>query len=121
MSLLLLIQQFFMPLMAIDVGWENITSGISRLFTGGNWTDPAGGGTHWVEGILGGDPIIIAIIMFLFFFILAGMFGLGMVIGSVVLLPLMFALFQYIPPLRIIVAIILGIVFGIGLHRIIRR
>lgn len=120
MNLLLLLQHLIAPLLAIDVGWENITQGIGRLFTGGNWTDPTGG-THWIDGILGGDPVVIAVIMFLFFFILCGMFGLGLLVGSVILLPLMFALFQYLPPLRIIVAIILGLILGFGMHKIIRR
>lgn len=120
MNLLFILQQLLLPVCAIDVGWDNITQGIGRLFTGGNWTDPSGG-VHWIDGILGGDPVVIAIIFFLFFFILVGYFGLGMLVGSVVLLPLMFALFQYLPPLRIIVAIILGLVLGFGMHRIIRR
>lgn len=121
MNLFFMFQYLLMPIMAIDVGWGNITDAVGRLFTGGNWTDPTTGIAHWSPGILGGDPTVIALIMFLFFFILIGLFGLGFLIGSVVLLPMMFALFQYVPPLRIIVAIVVGIIFGMGLHRIIKR
>jgi hypothetical protein len=105
----------------VPVDWNTITDGIHRLFLGGNYTDPNTGQIHYITGLLGGDPIIVAMIIFLFFIIIIGLFGMTLIIGSVILLPLMFFLFQWIPPLRIIVAIILGIIFGFGLHRIIRR
>jgi len=122
MDIPILLQFLLTPtLMKINVGWGQITDAISRLFAGGNFTDPATNITHWTPGILGADPTVIAVVMFLFFLILIGLFGMGFLVGSVVLLPVMFALFQYIPPLRIIVAIVIGIIFGMGLHRIIRR
>lgn len=106
---------------ALNVNWNNMTDGIGRLFGGGNWTDPQTGITHYVHGILGGDMTIISIVIFLFFFIVAGVMGLSFIIGSVVFLPLMFFLFQYLPHLQFIVAIIVGLILGFGLHRIIRR
>lgn len=122
MSLLPLLQVLYANIInVIPVDWNTITDGISRLFLGGNWTDPSTGTSHYVTGLLGGDPIIVAMLIFLFFLIMVGLFGMGMLIGSVVILPMLFFLFQWIPPLRIVVAIIIGIIFGIGLHRIIRR
>ena len=55
------------------------------------------------------------------FLVLTLILGLGMLVGSVVLIPSLFSIFNYIPDLRIIVAIICGLLFGMGLHQLIRR
>ena len=108
-----------MPVAIINVNWSSITDPIGRMFNGGSWTDPLGHG-HNITGIMG-DPTLTGLFLFLILFVLTMVFGLGMLIGSVVIIPSMFAVFQYIPELRIVVAIILGLVFGMGLHRLVRR
>lgn len=70
--------------------------------------------------ILGSD-LLIGIFIFLVVMLLVFIFGLGFLVGSVVLIPAMFLIFQYIPPLRIIFAIVMGLFVGLGLHRLIRR
>jgi len=70
--------------------------------------------------ILGSD-LLIGIILFMFFMILTLIVGLGMVVGSVVIIPSLFLVFQYIPDLKIIVAIVIGMVVGLALNKIIRR
>jgi len=109
MSILFLINILF----AVDLNWSIITDGIYELF--------AGNETSGLDGVIGNDPILIGAFIFLVLFILTLIFGLGMLVGSVVFIPTMFALFQFIPDLRIIVAIICGLVFGLGLHRLIKR
>ena len=47
--------------------------------------------------------------------------GIGMLVGSVAILPIFFLVFQYIPPLKIIVAIISGLLLGITMNRLIKR
>lgn len=108
------------PLLVLNVNWSSITDPIGRMFNGGTWTDPATGTTHSITGIMG-DPTITGLFLFLILFVLTMVFGLGMLIGSVVLIPSMFAVFQYIPELRILVAIICGLIFGMGLHRLVKR
>lgn len=75
---------------------------------------------HCTQSIIG-DDMLFGLFIFMILFILTLMFGLGMLVGSVVIIPSLFAVFQYIPDLRIIVAIICGLVFGLGLHRLVRR
>ena len=106
-------------IMTIDVGWESIFGKIQQLFLGGNYTDP-GGITHPFYGVIG-DPVVLGAIIFIFFFLLTAVWGLGILIGSVVIIPASFAVFQYIPQFQIVVAIICGLVFGMGLNRLIRR
>jgi len=64
---------------------------------------------------------IIGILIFLFFLIFTLILGLGMVIGSVVMIPALFLVFKYIPDMRIFVAIFLGLLVGLGLHKFINR
>ena len=68
-----------------------------------------------------GSELLLGIFIFLFIVIFTLILGLGMLVGSVVLIPAMFLVFEYIPSGRIILAIILGFIVGIGLHKIIRR
>jgi len=68
-----------------------------------------------------GSDLLIGLILFVVFFILTLILGIGMLAGTVILLPALFLIFEFIPDLKIIVAIILGLIFGIGLHRIISR
>ena len=100
-------------LLLIDINWNNITNPIYELFVGNE--------SQGIEGVLGNDIMLLGAFLFLILFVLTLMFGLGMLVGSVVILPSLFAVFNYIPDLRIIVAIICGLIFGLGLHRLIRR
>ncbi len=68
-----------------------------------------------------GSDLIIGGIVFLFFLVFTLILGLGMLVGSVVLLPAMFLVFDFIPDMRIFVAIFAGIIVGLGLHKIINR
>ena len=100
-------------LLIININWDNITNPIYELF--------AGNESQGLEGVIGNDPMLLGAFIFLILFVLTLMFGLGMLVGSVVIIPSLFAVFNYIPDLRIIVAIICGLIFGLGLHRLIRR
>jgi len=44
-----------------------------------------------------------------------------MIVGSVVIIPALFAIFQWIPTLKIIVGLLCGLLFGFALQRIYRR
>jgi hypothetical protein len=110
----------FYSLFVIPVNWSAITDPIGRMFNGGSWIDPATGTTHSITGIMG-DPTLTGLFLFLILFVLTMVFGLGMLVGSVVIIPSLFAVFQYIPELRILVAIICGLIFGMGLHRLVKR
>jgi len=68
-----------------------------------------------------GNSALIGILLFIFFFTLTLILGLGMLVGSVVLLPAMFMVFEFADDFKIIVAIILGLIFGMALNKIIRR
>lgn len=103
----------------IDVGWDDIFGKIQGLFLGGNYTDSQGI-THPFNGVIG-DPVILGAIIFMFFFILTAVWGLGILIGSVIIIPASFAVFQYIPQLQIVIAIVCGLIFGMGLNRLVRR
>jgi hypothetical protein len=96
------------------VDWDTIFQKISDLFMGSEATQ-----TH---GIFGGtDPMLAGVFLFFILFLLTAIWGLGILIGSAVLLPIMFAVFQFIPGLKIFIAIICGFVFGIAIHRLIKR
>jgi hypothetical protein len=68
-----------------------------------------------------GHPILIGVIIFLFI----TMFGLLMFIPfeamTVIWIPMCLVVAIYIPPLQIVVAIMVGIIIGIGLLKWIRR
>jgi hypothetical protein len=83
----------------------------------GDITDEIGGTYDSIFG----STLLIGIVIFLFFFIVTLLLGLGMLVGSVVLLPSLFIVFEFIPSLRIIVAIALGLIFGLALNKLIRR
>jgi len=68
-----------------------------------------------------GSDLLLGAIIFVFFFVFTFILGLGMLVGMVVLIPSMFLVFEFIPDLKIIVAIVLGIIFGLGLQKIINR
>ena len=106
-----------------NVNWTTIFDGIGRMFSGGTYTDP-GGVTHSVTGIFGGGfdtQAIMGLFIFIILFILTAMWGLGILIGSVAIIPSVFAVIGYIPELRIIVAIVVALIFGLGVNRFIRR
>ena len=100
-------------LMIININWDNITNPIYELF--------AGNESQGLGGVIGNDPMLLGAFIFLVLFVLTLILGLGMLVGSVVIIPSLFAVFNYVPDLRIIVAIICGLIFGLGLHRLIRR
>jgi len=68
-----------------------------------------------------GNSALIGILLFIFFFVVTLILGLGMLVGSVVLLPAMFMVFEFADDFKIIVAIVLGLIFGMALNKIIRR
>jgi len=68
-----------------------------------------------------GSELMIAGIVFLFFLIFTLILGLGMLVGSVVLLPAMFLVFDFAPDMRIFIAIFAGLIVGLGLHKLINR
>ena len=68
-----------------------------------------------------GSELIMGAFLFLIFMFLIFIFGLGFLVGSVVLIPALFLVFRFIPSGRIILAIILGMFVGLGLHRLLRR
>lgn len=88
------------------------------MFLGGNYTDAEG--FHSITGIIG-DPVFMAILLFLFMFILTAVLGLGFMVGSVIIIPSAFIVLQWIPELRVILAIILGGVLGIALNKFMSR
>ncbi len=100
-------------LLAIEVNWTGITDTIRDAFIG----DTSSG----LEGIIGENEMVVGLFILLIFLALTFMLGLGMLVGSVIIIPALFAVFNYIPSLQILVAIICGLLFGFGLHRIIRR
>ena len=99
-------------LMLIDIDWSDYTDPIYRLFMGNETT----------TGILGNDAgILLAAFIFLIFLILTLMFGLGMLVGAVILIPASFAAFSFYPSFRIVFAILAGLIFGLALHKLVRR
>jgi hypothetical protein len=106
-------------LLNTNVNWSGILDGINRLFLGGNWTDTLG--FHSVDGLFGGSTEMMALFIFLFFLIMTFFLGLGMLVGSVVIIPSLFAIFQYIPSMKIIVGLVCGLIFGFALQRMYRR
>ena len=110
MLMLLLYQMIPVMPLAIDLNWSKIIDPIYELFMGNEEMM----GIFESELLLGGFIFLVLMLMTL-------MFGLGMLIGSVVIIPSLFAIFNYVPNLRVIVAIILGLMFGLGLNRMIRR
>jgi ABC-type transport system involved in multi-copper enzyme maturation permease subunit len=94
------------------------------MFTGGNYTDPGTGNVTPIMGIFGGGQdttALLGLFIFMILFILTAMWGLGILIGSVAIIPSIFVLIGYIPQFTIVVAIILGLLFGLGLNRFVRR
>jgi len=107
----------------INVNWTGIFDDIGRLFTGGNYTDP-GGIVHPITGIFGGGldtMALMGLFIFMILFILTAMYGMGILIGSVAIIPSAFLVMGYIPELKIIVAIIVGLIFGLGINRFVKR
>jgi hypothetical protein len=94
--------------MVVATALDTIMEDIAEIFIGDS-------------GIFGAEPVLAGLFVFLIFAVLTLIFGLGMLIGSVVLIPVLFLVFETIPDLRIIVAIFMGLIFGIGLSRIVRR
>jgi len=68
-----------------------------------------------------GSDLLLGALIFLFFLVFTLILGLGMLVGSVVLLPAMFLVFEFVPDLKIIVAIFAGLLVGLGLHKFINR
>ena len=83
-----------------------------------NITGPIG---EMITDMFGGNDLLIGVFLLVMFTILTFLFGLGMLVGSVVIIPTMFAVFRYIPSLRIVLAIFLGLVFGLALNKFIKR
>lgn len=102
---------FTIPVSAtVNVNWSNIIDPIHDMFLGNEDT----------EGIME-DETFVGIFIFVVLLIFTLFAGLGMIIGSVVIIPSLFAIFQYVPSLQIVVGIISGLIFGFALHRIVKR
>jgi len=107
-------------MMQIEVNWSQITDKIGRMFLGGEEYIGLDGLPHLTPGIVG-DPMLLGAVVFVILFVMTLMFGLGMLVGSTVIIPSAFLVFQWVPDLRIVVAIVCGLVFGMGLHQIVKR
>jgi len=92
------------------VDWNGIINPIKELFFG----------TDTMTGIIENE-MVVGMFIFLILFTLTLMMGLGMVVGSVTIVPALFAVFDWVPSLRILVAIISGLLLGFALNRIIKR
>jgi len=103
-----LVMQIFM---LIDINWSEYTDPIYTLFMG----------NETIEGVMGNNTLLLAAFIFMIFLILTLMFGLGMLVGSVILIPASFAIFDFAPHARIIFAILAGLIFGLALHKLVRR
>jgi hypothetical protein len=68
-----------------------------------------------------GSELLVGVFFFIIILIFTFIFGLGILVGIVPLIPAMFIVFGFIPSGRIILALILGFMVGIGLNRLIRR
>jgi len=108
-------------ILAITIDWGAITDPIKKMFIGGENYTGLDGLPHITHGIIGNDPMLLGVFIFLVLFLLTLMFGLGILIGVVVIIPASFAVFQYVPNLQIVIAIICGLVFGLTLHKLVRR
>lgn len=90
--------------------FNNITRDIGRIFSDPNY------------GIFGGaDIALLGVFVFMIFFILTLVFGLGMLVGSVIIIPVLFVIFEWIPDLKIVVALIMGLMFGMALNKLVKR
>lgn len=112
MSLLFILATQLQMIGAIELNWSDILDPIGELFLG----DGAD-----LEGVVGDNLMLVGLFVFLILFIMTLTMGLGMLIGSVAIIPSLFAVFQWVPSLQIIVAIVCGLIFGFGLNRIIKR
>ena len=105
--------QLLTIIMMINVDWGDYTDPIYDMFMGNE--------SQGLTGIFAGDSYLLAAFIFIIFLILTLIFGLGMLVGSVILLPASFAIFDLVPSMRVIIAIMCGLIFGLGLHRLVRR
>jgi hypothetical protein len=78
-------------------------------------------GNGTIEGIFEGDMQLFALFLFFIIFLLTMLWGIGMLIGITIIIPTTFLITDSLPELRIIVAIIAGLGFGLALHKLIRR
>lgn len=108
-----ILTHLYLTILAIDLNWSDITDPIHDMFMGNE--------TREIIGMFGGDEMLLGMLIFIILFVITLLFGLGMLVGSVVIIPTLFAIFQYVPDLKIIVAIISGLMLGIGFHKIIKR
>lgn len=97
---------------AVDIDWSKIIDPIGELIFGND----AG-----LEGIIGENEMVAGLFLFMILFLFTLIMGLGMLIGCVAIIPSLFAVFQYIPSLQMLVAIICGLLFGFALNRVVKR
>jgi len=97
---------------AVNIDWSNILDPIGELIFGND---------EGLEGIIGENEMVAGLFLFMILFLLTLIMGLGMLVGSVVIIPSLFAVFQYVPSLQMLVGIICGLLFGFGLNKIVRR
>lgn len=68
-----------------------------------------------------GDPIFIGIAILIMIVGLIAFARLGMAAAVVILIPSLFVTFVFIEPLRIIAAILIGVIIAFGLLRLLRQ
>lgn len=97
--------------MVLDTDWGDIYREIGELFIGDNET----------TGIFGGDNAVLGLFIITIIFIITFMLGITGIISIVIIIPTLFAVFNWIPELRLIVAIIAALAFGFVMNKIVKR
>lgn len=92
----------------------------SVLVAGYNWSSLSAPFEDLATNLIG-SPVLIGILVFLFFLLLMLVAKFDFETMVVVLVPVMFIVFFWIEQLRIIIGILLGILIGIGLLKWYRR
>lgn len=112
MSLLAVLFTQLQILGAVDINWSAVLDPIGDLFFGNS---------EGLDGVIGENEMLVGLFLFTVLFLFTLIMGLGMLVGSVAIIPSLFAVFNYIPSLQMIVAIICGLLFGFALNKIVRR
>lgn len=110
--------------MDINIIWFLLISGTNVTQADTNitqfWTNITQPFSYLAENLLG-DPLITGLVIFLFIMFFALMLYIPFEALVVIMLPTLFLVFNYIPQLQIVVALLVGILIGLGLLKWIRR
>lgn len=90
------------------------------LATGYNWSSITAPFEDIAENLIG-NPLLIGGIVLLFFVLIVLASRIGFESMMVIMIPVLFLVFIWIPALQIIVGIMIGVLIGIGLLKWIRR